>query len=110
MSIAGDELEKTVTRSLSFVAPTVRTCAKVAGYESELPSWRSFPAEATTTRPAPNAFRIACSSIGSRSKPPRLRLITPRPRLRAAARPAISSPTVSWPSGLASQSCSFACG
>ena len=53
---------------------------------------------------------IACSSIGIRSKPPRLRLTTPGPRFLAAKRPSISSPTVSCPCGLASQSWSFACG
>ena len=109
-SIAGEALENEVTRSDSSVAPTVSTCAKLAGYESALPCSRSFPAEATISWPAPKAFRIACSSIGSRSKPPRLRLITPGPRFRAAVRPAISSPTVSCPAGLASQSWSLAWG
>src|SRR4026207_871695 len=65
-SIAGEMLEKTVTRSLSFVAPTVRTCAKLAGYESGLPSWRSFPAEATTRRPAPKGVGIAGLPDGAR--------------------------------------------
>ena len=105
-----EALEKSATWSNSFVAPTVSTCANEAGYESGLPISRSFPAEATTSEPAPNAARIACSSIGIRSKPPRLRLITERPCLIASSRPAISSPTVSTPLGLASQIWSFACG
>src|SRR3954471_21141170 len=48
-SIAADALEKSVTKSLSSVAPTVRTCGKVAGYDGELPPSRSLPADATTS-------------------------------------------------------------
>ena len=109
-SMSGEELEKYVVRLLSSVAPIVSTWAKEAGKEGGLCCWRSFPADATTSEPAPNAARIACSSIAIRSKPPRLRLITPRPCLTAEERPSISPPTVSSPAGLASQIWSFACG
>ena len=40
VSMAGEELEKPVTRSASSVAPTVSTCAKLAGNDGELPSSR----------------------------------------------------------------------
>ena len=109
-SMSADAVEKYVTRFDWSVAPIVSTCAKEAGYDGGLPSCRPFPAEATTSEPEPKADRIACSSIGSRSPPPRLRLITPGPWAIAEESPAISSPTVSTPDGLASQTCSFACG
>ena len=109
-SMSGDALEKYVARLLSSVAPIVSTWANEAGKERGLPSSRPFPADATTSDPVPKAARIACSSIASRSGPPRLRLITPRPCATADEGPEISPPTVSTPPGLASQACSFACG
>ena len=110
-STQSPELVNGSAASRSSVAPTVNTCAYEAGYVCGFPSSPLLPAAATTRQPARTAVRIASSTSGCGSVPPKLRLITAGQCFAAVTMPcAAEMPSMPLAPRPASHSSSVACG